>query len=57
MSNRPNYNTGGSLRRSQRNTAGAQPQDEAAGGRQVKYGELNIICCIACEYSDSPVVR
>ncbi|XP_072330044.1 E3 ubiquitin-protein ligase TRIP12 isoform X6 [Scyliorhinus torazame] len=33
MSNRPNYNTGGSLRRSQRNTAGAQPQDEATGGR------------------------
>ncbi|XP_062901525.1 E3 ubiquitin-protein ligase TRIP12 isoform X3 [Mobula hypostoma] len=33
MSNRPNYNTGGSLRRSQRNTAGAHPQDETAGGR------------------------
>ncbi|XP_042195203.1 E3 ubiquitin-protein ligase TRIP12 isoform X3 [Callorhinchus milii] len=33
MSNRPNYNTGGSLRRSQRNTAGAQPQEEAEGGR------------------------
>ncbi|XP_065604611.1 E3 ubiquitin-protein ligase TRIP12 isoform X3 [Cyrtonyx montezumae] len=33
MSNRPNNNPGGSLRRSQRNTAGAQPQDDAAGGR------------------------
>uniref|UniRef100_H3ALV8 E3 ubiquitin-protein ligase n=1 Tax=Latimeria chalumnae TaxID=7897 RepID=H3ALV8_LATCH len=33
MSNRPNSNPGGSLRRSQRNTAGAQPQDNAAGGR------------------------
>ncbi|XP_039615955.1 E3 ubiquitin-protein ligase TRIP12 isoform X3 [Polypterus senegalus] len=33
MSNRPNNNPGGSLRRSQRNTAGAQLQDDAAGGR------------------------
>ncbi|XP_072200694.1 E3 ubiquitin-protein ligase TRIP12 isoform X3 [Excalfactoria chinensis] len=33
MSNRPNNNPGGSLRRSQRNTAGAQPQDDTAGGR------------------------
>ncbi|XP_029471280.1 E3 ubiquitin-protein ligase TRIP12 isoform X5 [Rhinatrema bivittatum] len=33
MSNRPNNNPGGSLRRSQRNTAGAQPQDDSAGGR------------------------
>lgn len=33
MSNRPNNNPGGSLRRSQRNTAGAQPQDDAIGGR------------------------
>ncbi|XP_026711143.1 E3 ubiquitin-protein ligase TRIP12 isoform X3 [Athene cunicularia] len=33
MSNRPNNNPGGSLRRSQRNTAGAQPQDGAVGGR------------------------
>ncbi|NWX78555.1 TRIPC ligase, partial [Alca torda] len=33
MSNRPNNNPGGSLRRSQRNTAGAQPQDDAVGGR------------------------
>uniref|UniRef100_A0A8C3GVT7 E3 ubiquitin-protein ligase n=1 Tax=Corvus moneduloides TaxID=1196302 RepID=A0A8C3GVT7_CORMO len=32
MSNRPNNNPGGSLRRSQRNTAGAQPQDDAVGG-------------------------
>ncbi|NXF04300.1 TRIPC ligase, partial [Smithornis capensis] len=31
MSNRPNNNPGGSLRRSQRNTAGAQPQDDAVG--------------------------
>ncbi|NXI15412.1 TRIPC ligase, partial [Irena cyanogastra] len=35
MSNRPNNNPGGSLRRSQRNTAGAQPQDDAAGGRSL----------------------
>ncbi|KFO79880.1 E3 ubiquitin-protein ligase TRIP12 [Cuculus canorus] len=33
MSNRPNNNPGGSLRRSQRNTAGVQPQDDAAGRR------------------------
>ncbi|XP_040283733.1 E3 ubiquitin-protein ligase TRIP12 isoform X6 [Bufo bufo] len=33
MSSRPNNNPGGSLRRSQRNTAGAQPQEDAAGGR------------------------
>ncbi|KAM7161327.1 E3 ubiquitin-protein ligase TRIP12 isoform 1-T8 [Macrochelys suwanniensis] len=33
MSNRPNNNPGGSLRRSQRNTAGAQPQDDTVGGR------------------------
>ncbi|XP_066565746.1 E3 ubiquitin-protein ligase TRIP12 isoform X1 [Amia ocellicauda] len=41
MSNRPNTNPGGSLRRSQRNTAAAQPQDDAVGGRlqseQVKH--------------------
>ncbi|XP_053565808.1 E3 ubiquitin-protein ligase TRIP12 isoform X6 [Bombina bombina] len=33
MSSRPNNNPGGSLRRSQRNTAGAQPQEDIAGGR------------------------
>ncbi|KFQ98846.1 E3 ubiquitin-protein ligase TRIP12 [Opisthocomus hoazin] len=33
MSNQPNNNPGGSLRRSQRNTAGAQPQDDAVGRR------------------------
>uniref|UniRef100_H0VBB8 E3 ubiquitin-protein ligase n=1 Tax=Cavia porcellus TaxID=10141 RepID=H0VBB8_CAVPO len=33
MSNRPNNNPGGSLRRSQRNTAGAQLQDDSIGGR------------------------
>ncbi|OCT81100.1 E3 ubiquitin-protein ligase TRIP12 isoform X2 [Xenopus laevis] len=33
MSSRPNSNPGGSLRRSQRNTAGAQPQEDTAGGR------------------------
>ncbi|XP_069583959.1 E3 ubiquitin-protein ligase TRIP12 isoform X5 [Ranitomeya imitator] len=33
MSSRPNNNPGGSLRRSQRNTAGAQPQEDTAGGR------------------------
>uniref|UniRef100_A0A3Q2ZZI7 E3 ubiquitin-protein ligase n=1 Tax=Kryptolebias marmoratus TaxID=37003 RepID=A0A3Q2ZZI7_KRYMA len=35
MSNRPNSNPGGSLRRSQRNTAAAQPQDHTAS-EQVK---------------------
>ncbi|XP_028275040.1 E3 ubiquitin-protein ligase TRIP12 isoform X5 [Parambassis ranga] len=33
MSNRPNSNPGGSLRRSQRNTAAAQPQDHTVTGR------------------------
>ncbi|KAM6988556.1 E3 ubiquitin-protein ligase TRIP12 isoform 8-T19 [Tautogolabrus adspersus] len=33
MSNRPNSNPGGSLRRSQRNTAAAQPQDQTVTGR------------------------
>uniref|UniRef100_A0A8C5HXD4 E3 ubiquitin-protein ligase n=1 Tax=Gouania willdenowi TaxID=441366 RepID=A0A8C5HXD4_GOUWI len=33
MSNRPNSNPGGSLRRSQRNTAAAQPQDYTVAGR------------------------
>ncbi|XP_073709429.1 E3 ubiquitin-protein ligase TRIP12 isoform X2 [Misgurnus anguillicaudatus] len=33
MSNRPNSNPGGSLRRSQRNTAAAQPLDHALAGR------------------------
>uniref|UniRef100_A0A670JZU7 E3 ubiquitin-protein ligase n=1 Tax=Podarcis muralis TaxID=64176 RepID=A0A670JZU7_PODMU len=33
MSNRPSNSPGGSLRRSQRNTVGAQPQDDAVGGR------------------------
>ncbi|XP_060098250.1 E3 ubiquitin-protein ligase TRIP12 isoform X3 [Heteronotia binoei] len=33
MSNRPNNSPGGSLRRSQRNTVGTQPQDDAVGGR------------------------
>lgn len=41
MSNRPNSNPGGSLRRSQRNTAAAQPHDHTAAGRlqseQVKH--------------------
>ncbi|XP_028428839.1 E3 ubiquitin-protein ligase TRIP12 isoform X5 [Perca fluviatilis] len=32
MSNRPNSNPGGSLRRSQRNTAAAQPQDHTVAG-------------------------
>uniref|UniRef100_A0AAQ5ZLD2 E3 ubiquitin-protein ligase n=1 Tax=Amphiprion ocellaris TaxID=80972 RepID=A0AAQ5ZLD2_AMPOC len=35
MSNRPNSNPGGSLRRSQRNTAAAQPQDHTS--EQVKH--------------------
>ncbi|XP_069069527.1 E3 ubiquitin-protein ligase TRIP12 isoform X5 [Pleurodeles waltl] len=33
MSNRPNNNPGGSLRRSLRNTAGTHPQDDSSGGR------------------------
>ncbi|XP_069474400.1 E3 ubiquitin-protein ligase TRIP12 isoform X2 [Ambystoma mexicanum] len=33
MSNRPNNNPGGSLRRSLRNTAGTHPQDDTSGGR------------------------
>ncbi|XP_037630905.1 E3 ubiquitin-protein ligase TRIP12 isoform X6 [Sebastes umbrosus] len=33
MSNRPNSNPGGSLRRSKRNTAAAQPQDHTVAGR------------------------
>uniref|UniRef100_A0A8B9LPY2 E3 ubiquitin-protein ligase n=1 Tax=Astyanax mexicanus TaxID=7994 RepID=A0A8B9LPY2_ASTMX len=33
MSNRPNSNPGGSLRRSQRNTAAAQPHDHTLAGR------------------------
>ncbi|XP_075426312.1 E3 ubiquitin-protein ligase TRIP12 isoform X2 [Ascaphus truei] len=33
MSSRPENNPGGSLRRSQRNTAGAQPQEDTAGAR------------------------
>ncbi|XP_058489378.1 E3 ubiquitin-protein ligase TRIP12 isoform X3 [Solea solea] len=41
MSNRPNSNPGGSLRRSQRNTAAAQPQDHTVAGRlqseQIKH--------------------
>ncbi|XP_064929045.1 E3 ubiquitin-protein ligase TRIP12 isoform X6 [Columba livia] len=42
MSNRPNNNPGGSLRRSQRNTAGAQPQDDAVGGRGCSSSALLI---------------
>ncbi|XP_048836365.1 E3 ubiquitin-protein ligase TRIP12 isoform X4 [Brienomyrus brachyistius] len=33
MSNRPNSNPGGSLRRSQRNSAAAQPHDDSVAGR------------------------
>lgn len=43
MSNRPNNNPGGSLRRSQRNTAGAQPQDDSIGGRYVFDCNLKVI--------------
>ncbi|MGH0122408.1 UNVERIFIED_CONTAM: hypothetical protein FKN15_044761 [Acipenser sinensis] len=48
MSNRPSNNPGGSLRRSQRNTAGAQPQDDAVGGRQVCYlsKKLGVLACM-----------
>ncbi|XP_026086859.1 E3 ubiquitin-protein ligase TRIP12-like isoform X3 [Carassius auratus] len=35
MSNRPNSNPGGSLRRSQRNTAAAQPIDHTLAGRNI----------------------
>ncbi|XP_054022870.1 E3 ubiquitin-protein ligase TRIP12 isoform X4 [Dryobates pubescens] len=42
MSNRPNNNPGGSLRRSQRNTAGAQPQDDAVGGRACSSSAVSI---------------
>ncbi|XP_018119814.1 uncharacterized protein LOC414478 isoform X4 [Xenopus laevis] len=41
MSSRPNSNPGGSLRRSQRNTAGAQPQEDTAGGRG--YNSSNLL--------------
>lgn len=43
MSNRPNSNPGGSLRRSQRNTAAAQPQDHTVAGRWVA-------CSARCSY-------
>lgn len=48
MSNRPNNNPGGSLRRSQRNTAGAQPQDDAVGGRYDCY--LRVLKCVTVEW-------
>ncbi|XP_075057747.1 E3 ubiquitin-protein ligase TRIP12 isoform X9 [Mixophyes fleayi] len=44
MSSRPNNNPGGSLRRSQRNTAGAQPQEDTAGGR-------------GCSSSSNPILQ
>ncbi|EDL02177.1 thyroid hormone receptor interactor 12, isoform CRA_g [Mus musculus] len=43
MSNRPNNNPGGSLRRSQRNTAGAQPQDDSIGGRSCSSSSAVIV--------------
>ncbi|XP_066883221.1 E3 ubiquitin-protein ligase TRIP12 isoform X31 [Kogia breviceps] len=43
MSNRPNNNPGGSLRRSQRNTAGAQPQDDSTGGRSCSSSSAVIV--------------
>nr|AFR24284.1 thyrioid hormone receptor interactor 12 [Capra hircus] len=43
MSNRPNNNPGGSLRRSQRNTAGAQPQDDSIGGRSCSSSSVVIV--------------
>uniref|UniRef100_A0A8D0A5Q4 E3 ubiquitin-protein ligase n=1 Tax=Sander lucioperca TaxID=283035 RepID=A0A8D0A5Q4_SANLU len=42
MSNRPNSNPGGSLRRSQRNTAAAQPQDHTVAGRPLSWFVGNI---------------
>ncbi|NP_001334597.1 E3 ubiquitin-protein ligase TRIP12 [Danio rerio] len=45
MSNRPNSNPGGSLRRSQRNTAAAQPIDHTLAGRNslsLSVGSLSI---------------
>ncbi|XP_069474403.1 E3 ubiquitin-protein ligase TRIP12 isoform X5 [Ambystoma mexicanum] len=42
MSNRPNNNPGGSLRRSLRNTAGTHPQDDTSGGRSSSLSNVLI---------------
>lgn len=49
MSNRPNSNPGGSLRRSQRNTAAAQPQDHTVAGRWVACTSCCSFFCELCE--------
>ncbi|XP_028917811.1 E3 ubiquitin-protein ligase TRIP12 isoform X16 [Ornithorhynchus anatinus] len=43
MSNRPNNNPGGSLRRSQRNTAGTQLQDDSIGGRSCSSSTVVLV--------------
>ncbi|XP_055370285.1 E3 ubiquitin-protein ligase TRIP12 isoform X2 [Betta splendens] len=43
MSNRPNSNPGGSLRRSQRNTAAAQPQDHTVAGSNLTLSVASFV--------------
>uniref|UniRef100_A0A8C8GIW7 E3 ubiquitin-protein ligase n=1 Tax=Oncorhynchus tshawytscha TaxID=74940 RepID=A0A8C8GIW7_ONCTS len=43
MSNRPNSNPGGSLRRSQRNTAAAQPQDHTVAGSSLSLSVASFV--------------
>ncbi|XP_067364616.1 E3 ubiquitin-protein ligase TRIP12 isoform X7 [Channa argus] len=43
MSNRPNSNPGGSLRRSQRNTAAAQPQDHTVAGSSLTLSVASFV--------------
>uniref|UniRef100_A0A8C7T5J9 E3 ubiquitin-protein ligase n=1 Tax=Oncorhynchus mykiss TaxID=8022 RepID=A0A8C7T5J9_ONCMY len=43
MSNRPNSNPGGSLRRSQRNTAAAQPQDHTVTGSSLSLSVASFV--------------
>uniref|UniRef100_A0AAY5KJU9 E3 ubiquitin-protein ligase n=1 Tax=Esox lucius TaxID=8010 RepID=A0AAY5KJU9_ESOLU len=43
MSNRPNSNPGGSLRRSQRNTAAAQPQDQTVAGSSLSLSVASFV--------------
>ncbi|XP_053565804.1 E3 ubiquitin-protein ligase TRIP12 isoform X2 [Bombina bombina] len=58
MSSRPNNNPGGSLRRSQRNTAGAQPQEDIAGGRsQLEQAENKTFSLPKSRKSKTPKVQ
>ncbi|XP_075057744.1 E3 ubiquitin-protein ligase TRIP12 isoform X6 [Mixophyes fleayi] len=61
MSSRPNNNPGGSLRRSQRNTAGAQPQEDTAGGRNLispqNMSEPLSLCSRGCSSSSNPILQ